>query len=268
MFLDFLFNDKINREELEDKRKQEQDFTEFDVCNYFIAELTKRGKDDNLFRIEQRTEKYTTLAYGNNGFLRVHISKIDDTKWISILMVGDNRKKYINSELFAAQENKNQVQWKAMINDFSDYSKFIDIAYESCFVYEDEAEPLTPEEAEIGNYLKKLFLECGAKEEDIKMIHKNEYAEIYYLSGLSKIEIKVYKKKNNCIRLYYYDLAKELKIKCDATGKIEFEKLEELDVIKPYIKDRVEKIEEDRVYIEKINKEVTGYRNLRNNSLE
>ena len=243
---------------------QYKTYNEFDVCNYFINELVKLGKDDSLFRIEQRCDRYLSLIYGNNDFLRVHISKVDDTKWITIAVYNENRDKYMNSELFSAQVDKKQIHWKADIKDFSDYSKFINIANESCFVLKIAGqEPLTSDEEKVGNYLKKIYLECGAKESDIYFRHLSDHAEIYYIEWPSTIKFKIYKKKNSCIWLYFSDIAKKLKVKCESNGKIEFEKLEDLNVIKPYVENRVKTMNEEREYYNLPKNFETGYENLR-----
>ena len=254
-----IFNDSLKKE-----HNQFQNYNEFDVCNYFINELIKLGKEDSLFRIEQRSDKYLSLVYGNNDFLRVHISKVDNTKWITIAIYNENRKKYINSELFSAQIDKNQIHWKANISDFSDYYKYIKIANESCFVLKIAGqEPLTKEEEIIGKFLQNLFLECGAEENDIYFRHLSDHAEIYYIEWPSTIKFKVYKNKNNCIWLYFSDIAKKLKIDCESNGKIEFEKLEELNIIKPYIQNRVSTMNKERNYYNEITSNETGYKNLR-----
>lgn len=246
-----------------DKKKQTETYNEFDVCNYFIKELVKLGKEDSLFRIEQRCDRYLSLVYGNNDFLRVHISKIDNTKWITIAMFNENKKKYINSELFSAQTNKNQIHWKANIGDFSDYQKFINIAFESCFVLKVAGdEPLTEDEEKIAQFLKNLYIECGAEESEIYFRHLSDHAEIYYFEWPTTIKFKTYKKKNNCIWIYY-DIAKKLNITCEKDGKIEFIKLNDLNKIKPYIENRVIEMKKDKCYYKNCSKEETGYTNLR-----
>ena len=125
MFFSNIFkkNKKNIEKDTKEVKNQVENYNEYDVCNYFIEELIKLGKDDTLFRIEQRSDRYLSLIYGNNNFLRVHISKVDDTKWITIAMFNSYRKKYIDSELFLAQTNKNQIHWKADIQDFNDLKK-------------------------------------------------------------------------------------------------------------------------------------------------
>lgn len=264
MLNDIFKENKKNEKSSENKYNKGKKFNEFDVCNYFIDELVKLGKDDSLFRIEQRCDRYLSLVYGNNDFLRVHISKRDNTKWITIAMYGENREKYINSELFSAQSNKISLHWKVDINDFSDYKKFISIANESCFVLKMAGEePLTIEEEKVGNYLKKLYIECGAEESDIYFRHLSDHAEIYYIEWPSTIKFKIYKKKNSCVWLYFSDIAKKLKIECEPDGKVEFEKFEDLNVLKPYIENRVETMKNERKHYNNPIGYETGYKNLR-----
>lgn len=269
MFFSNIFkkNKKNIEKDTKEVKKQVENYNEYDVCNYFIEELIKLGKDDTLFRIEQRSDRYLSLIYGNNNFLRVHISKVDDTKWITIAMFDSYRKKYIDSELFLAQTNKNQIHWKADIQNFNDYKKFIDIANEACVILKEcGQEPLTEDEEKIGKYLEKLYLECGAEKSNIYFRHLSDHAEIYYIEWPTKIKFKVYKKKKSCIWLYFSEIAKELEIKCENDGKIEFEKLEELDVIKPYIIERVKYMNINRNYYETPEGFETGYENLRKNN--
>ena len=215
MFFSNIFkkNKKNIEKDTKEVKNQVENYNEYDVCNYFIEELIKLGKDDTLFRIEQRSDRYLSLIYGNNNFLRVHISKVDDTKWITIAMFNSYRKKYIDSELFLAQTNKNQIHWKADIQDFNDLKKFIDIANEACVILKEcGQEPLTEDEEKIGKYLEKLYLECGAEKGNIYFRHLSDHAEIYYIEWPTKIKFKVYKKKKSCIWLYFSEIAKELKV--------------------------------------------------------
>ena len=108
-----------------------------------------------------------------------------------------------------------------------------------------------------------MYLDCGAKESDIYFRHLSDHAEIYYIEWPSTIKFKSYKKKNSCIWLYYSEIAKKLKIQCENNGKIEFEKIEELSIIKPYIQDRVNTMNKERKFYNNPEGYETGYKNLR-----
>ena len=237
------------------------DYTEFDVCEYFINKLSKT-KENSLFRIEQRSQNYLSLVYGNNDFLRIKYT--ENSKWISIGMYGDNRKENLDNPLFAEHKNKNQIHWKSKINTFEDLEKYLEIIEKACFVLKISGdEPLTEKEQEIADYIKEMFITYGAEDNKIRYRHLSNYAEIYYIGYLSAIKIKTYKTKTDCI---FIDtrIAKQLKIKCGNDGKIEFSKLEELDSIKEYIKNRVSYMKNEGSYLEEyLDNTETGYENLR-----
>lgn len=236
-------------------------YNEMDVCEYFIDKLSKT-KDNSLFRIEQRSPNYLSLVYGNNDFLRVKYT--EKAKWISILMVGENKKENLNNPLFFKQEKKNNLHWKSEINSFEDLERYIEIAEKSCFFLKIcGEEPLTIEEEKIAEYIKNIYIEFGADENKIRYRHLSDHAEIYYICYLTSIKIKTYKTKNDCI---FIDktIAKHLNIKCDTDGKIEISNIQELDIIKEYIKNRVEYMKEEGKYYEKyLDNTDTGYENLR-----
>lgn len=65
--------------------------------------------------IEKRCMSYTTLVYKEYDIVRLRYSYT--TKWISILLTKEDKKKYIDSPLFQMQENKRQVHWKSKLED-------------------------------------------------------------------------------------------------------------------------------------------------------
>lgn len=92
--------------------------------------LTKIASDLNLtnYKIENKSNNYSTLCYLNYDIIRLKYT--NKSKWISILLTKDDKKKYINNSLFEQQKNKNQLFWKSIIN--SDIEVYYDFIKNSC----------------------------------------------------------------------------------------------------------------------------------------
>lgn len=198
------------------------------ACEYFIDELVKKGRNRDKFKIEHRAQEYTSLVYGLSDFIRIKIT--DNTKWISIFVSDEDKKKYENSPLFVKQIDKAAFHWKSYFESFDDLSKYIDLAFNAPVVevYGTDR-PLTEKENEVAEYLVNLFKECGANKDDFFLyILSNEY-ELIYHSQLGRVRVKVYGKKKGG----YISDAKfsEYGIEVEK-DRFSFIELSELDILK------------------------------------
>ena len=96
---------------------------EVSILNSFIDSYLSEYKDK--LQVVSNTQDYTTLQYNEIDLIRLKYS--DKSKWITIFIPPKYKNDYIDNELFITQKNKNQLQWKSIINDKSDLSKFADI---------------------------------------------------------------------------------------------------------------------------------------------
>ena len=202
---------------------------EEDVCNYFINELVKRGKKRDMFKIQHRAEDYTSLFFDMNDFIRVKYTS--NVHWISIALTSDDQQKYMSDLLFSKQFNKNMRHWKSEFNTFSDLSRYVDMAENACFIvtYNYDRE-LTLNERKVMDYLMKLFVDCGARQEKFYCQILSQDASVIYYSQFGDIRFKAYAKKQGG----YIVLDR---IFSDAgimgeNGRYPFKELSELDFLK------------------------------------
>jgi len=128
------------------------------ICKMVIDLLTNdvtKGK----FGIEERTDSYTTLVFCDNDFFRVKYT--DKAKWISIRLAKEDRKP--EDKRFEAQENKNQLHWKANINNWEDIVMFEDVLKNACVSMVND----TYTERNINH--GKIDVEAKAKEKGITL---------------------------------------------------------------------------------------------------
>ena len=213
------------------------------ACNFFIDELVKRGKSKEKFRIEHRSQEYTSLFYELSDFLRVKIT--DNVKWITICLSPEDREKYKDCELFEEQKNKNEAHWKSYFNSIDDLARYVDIAANApaAEVYGFTRE-LTEKEQSIADYLVKLFVECGAESEDFYLYNLTNEFELMYHSQFGNIRVKAFAKKpggyvvDGRFDEYGFKLEK---------NRLQFEELADLDILKEkYIPEKIKKGLDDK----------------------
>lgn len=85
---------------------------EFKILTNIINELSEY--DDKL-KIVSNTDDYLTLQYEEMDIARIKYT--DRSQWISVIVVGEDKKRYINNPIFEIEKNKNKVQWKSKYND-------------------------------------------------------------------------------------------------------------------------------------------------------
>ncbi len=212
--------------------KEPDSMKEENACFYFIDELTKLGWDHDEFKIEHRSENYTSLFYGINNILRIKIS--ENVKWISIIVCNEDRKLLRDSPLFAHQENKNEAHWKSYFKDISDLHNYLEIVSRvSVCEYYGTRDALNEKEKSVCDYIINLFVSCGADIDKFYLyILANEF-ELLYHSPLGCVRFKVYAKRAGG---YIYDSHfKEYRIK-NTDYKYPFTELTDLDYLsKKYI---------------------------------
>ena len=99
----------------------------------FMIELVEICPDERL-TFERRSDSYISAVCGLNDFLRFKIT--ERTKWFSINLPPELRKKYKDSPLFASQENKNLVQWKVNFTSFNELEPYKELFAKSCIYME------------------------------------------------------------------------------------------------------------------------------------
>ena len=80
--------------------------------------------------VERRSDDYLSVVCGNNDFLRFKLTP--RTKWLSLNLPRDMRAQYENNPLFAAQNKKTAIHWKATLAGVSDIDKFKDLIVAAC----------------------------------------------------------------------------------------------------------------------------------------
>lgn len=99
-----------------------------------IVDIISPHKDASKLRLERRSDNYLSVLYGEvNDFLRFKFT--NKAKWITVLITPEDRPKYIDSPLFAAQKNKGQVQWKCKLNSIDDLDALSEVIVHSCIEY-------------------------------------------------------------------------------------------------------------------------------------
>ena len=97
------------------------------IAEHFVSAIA-RAKPDVSVSLERRSENYLSLCVSENDFLRFKYS--ERAKWISIDTT------YLNlSEddlRFAAQKNKRQRHWKAIICDLSELADYDELVVMAC----------------------------------------------------------------------------------------------------------------------------------------
>jgi hypothetical protein len=107
----------------EEKKESISYDSEVDILSSFIDSYLLEYKDK--LHIVSNSSNYTTLQYEDRDLLRLKYT--DTTKWLTIFIHPSFKKDYIDSELFTSQTNKNQLQWKSILSNKNDLSKFVDI---------------------------------------------------------------------------------------------------------------------------------------------
>lgn len=98
---------------------------EYDILNKIINKL---NLDKNDFIIISNTSDYLTLQYKNFDIVRVKYTV--RTKWLSILILGDNKNNNLNNPIFDLQKNKSQLHWKSKLEN-KDVDIYIQILLDS-----------------------------------------------------------------------------------------------------------------------------------------
>lgn len=199
------------------------------ACKFFIENLAARGFDKEKFTIEHRAQDYTSLVYSElSDFLRIKIT--NSVKWLSIALCEEDREKYYNSPLFTAQKNKNQIHWKSYFDNEEDIERYLDLAANAPRdIFYGTRQTLTEKEKEVAEYLRCMFIECGADADDFYLyILKSEF-ELLYHSQFGSIRVKVFsRKKGGYIidsRISEYGFE-------DNDGRLSFSDISELSLLK------------------------------------
>lgn len=77
--------------------------------------INKLSKYDDKLKIVSNTDDYLTLQYEEMDIARIKYT--DRVQWISVIVVGEDKKRYINNPIFELEKNKNKVHWKSKYND-------------------------------------------------------------------------------------------------------------------------------------------------------
>lgn len=115
--------DFFNKKTLKEEPKSTNDI-ETNLLNNIISMLSD-VYDSYLFTIEKMSNDYTTLRFYNYDVCRLKYT--DRSKWIKLLIDSNLKDKYINSELFNSQKNKNELYWKSTLasEDFTIYKEIM-----------------------------------------------------------------------------------------------------------------------------------------------
>lgn len=168
---------------------------EIAACQIFIDKLAECGIDTTLLKIEHRASNYTSLVYDEfNDFLRIEIT--EKTSWLSINLSNEDRKNYMNSPLFANQQNKNQLHWISYFSSLDQLSRYYEIAEHACIsIPLGITRTITPAEKRIADYIFDLFVSCGADPDRLFFYTLSQEFEMLYNCEAGSIRFKAYKKK-------------------------------------------------------------------------
>ncbi len=100
--------------------EHDENKTEEETANLIVEDL---GVDRSLFEYKKPAEDYSTITYKGNDLFRIKYT--EKARWIRILMVKPYSDEYIDSEMFSAQTNKNQLFWKSTIKSIFDYKEVL-----------------------------------------------------------------------------------------------------------------------------------------------
>ena len=118
--------------EREEDRKVELNSYERRFFDCLMDALAEKGVDVGKIRIEERSNNYKTICYGNTGnidFLRFKLT--ERTKWISLSVSQQDRKTNKENPFFSSQKNKGQRHWKASMKKTDDFLPYIDLIINS-----------------------------------------------------------------------------------------------------------------------------------------
>lgn len=88
---------------------------EINLINLILEDLNYNSND---FKIEKKSNDYTTLTYKQYDLFRL---KVSEYSWISIFIPPAIKKKWIDSPLFADEDKKTHLHWISYINNIYDY---------------------------------------------------------------------------------------------------------------------------------------------------
>lgn len=200
------------------------------ACQYFIDKLVERGKDASLFKIEHRSENYTSLIYDEfNDFIRIKITK--NVSWISIALTDEDQQKHMNDPLFDHPEGKDRRHWISYFLTFDQLERYLEVAENACYSMPIGTErAVTNQEKVIADYLYDLFISCGAEPENMYYYLLAQEFEILYKCGAGSIRFKAYAKKQGGYLIMDNDY-RTAKLKGEK-NRIAFTELSELDCLK------------------------------------
>lgn len=208
----------IPAEEKEEPIKYAEDGrTETDAFNYLAEQLVLKGADKSKFKVENHSDNYLTLVYDNNDLIRLKYSAL--AKWISIPVSANDRKNYIDSDLFSAQRNKNEYFWKSNFYSFEDLDTYIPLLENSIKQLEEYKMPeLTDEERIVCDYVKDGLLKLGAEDKYI-YYHKYQNSEVVFQYGFSMVVRFRLGKKVNYLNYLDSEIQEKEKKKIDKKGR-------------------------------------------------
>lgn len=209
---------------------------EEDACNYFISELTKLDYDAEKFKIEHRSNEYTSLFYGLSDILRIKITS--NIQWVSIPLVQEDR---VSNEIF--EINGNSLFCKSYIKNTNDLSVYIPYLsrVKTCEKYGNTRE-LTEKEKTALQYVYDILVRCGAAELDKFYLYTTSAeVELIYISLPCSVKMKIHLKKqggyitNNLVK--------------NDKNRLVFTELSEIDdLVKKVYKEYVEIAKENEKY--------------------
>ncbi|MCR4960569.1 MAG: hypothetical protein K6A74_03875 [Lachnospiraceae bacterium] len=209
------------------------------ACQYFIDELVRRGKQKDKFSIEHRSQDYTSLIYDEVDFIRIKMTS--NVNWISISLSKSDRNDYETSDLFAAQKDKATRHWRSYFDSYDALNEYVDLAYRACIPAKyDYDRKMTDSEIAVANYIRQLFVDCGADPDRFYCLIYSADVSIMYNTRQGDIRFKAYARKPGGYIVADYDY-KDLGIKFE-NDRISFASLGDLDFLKdkiiPYKIDR------------------------------
>ena len=200
------------------------------ACQYFIDQLSDRGKDKDLFKIEHRASDYTSLIYDQyNDFLRVKIT--DRGSWISLDLTEEDREIYKDDPLFEDRGKKNIRHWKSYFEGVDQLERYLAMAEHACTpIPVIKVRDLTPSERKVADYLCDLFEECGADPGEIYYDIVSGLVEFMYLCRAGSMRFKAYARKPG--GYFVLDYIMEKAGITGEKGQFPFTDLSDLDCLK------------------------------------